>query len=693
MVDITDTTDSSDATGDTGALRTEGGASIAKKLFVGTDLDVDGTTNLDNTDIDGTLVVDGSNISLDSTTTLNIDNSDTSNGITIGTATSGVPISIGHGTSETTVNDNLTVTGNLTINGTTTTVATTNTTVADHLIKLGQGYTGSANDQGFIVTRGDGSSSNTANRGFIWDESADEFATIAANTEAGTTTGNVTINDYANIRVGALTADDASLFSGGIKVANDGNIGSAGDTDAIAISSSGVVTFSQAPVFPDGSINIADLDIDGATDINAAIVDADLFIVDDGAGGTNRKTTASRMKTYFQSNVTASEVAADDIVVGDAAVTIGNGSTSADITIDSGDDIVLDAAGGNIEFKDGGTLKLTLDMDGTAGAQVIQLGVDSDDLIFKQYDGTTVLTLDDDTTVKVATDLTVGDDLSLISDSSVLSFGANSEITVTHVHDVGLNIKNTNTGDDKPIILTLQTGETDLAADEVIGAIRWQAPDEAQGTDAILVSAAVQAVAEGNHSSSSNATRLEFHTGASEAAAVKMMISSAGNVGIGNTDPEAFGSLIDNLVVGTTSGNNGMTIVSGTDSGGRLCFADNTSSPQRGMVEYSHDSDSMKLNTNGATRTTIDSSGNLTQTANITAFSDRRLKSDIQTVENALDKVEQLRGVTYTRNDIKENGQQLGVIAQEVEEVFPQVVLTADDERGTKSVDYGRISR
>jgi len=40
------------------------------------------------------------------------------------------------------------------------------------------------------------------------------------------------------------------------------------------------------------------LDIDGATDIGAAIVDADLFIIDDGAGGTNRKTAASRIKTY-----------------------------------------------------------------------------------------------------------------------------------------------------------------------------------------------------------------------------------------------------------------------------------------------------------------------------------------------------------------------------------------------------------
>ena len=60
----------------------------------------------------------------------------------------------------------------------------------------------------------------------------------------------------------------------------------------------GVHTFSATPVFPDGSLALADLDIDGGTDIGAAIVDADLFIVDDGAGGTNRKVTASRIKTY-----------------------------------------------------------------------------------------------------------------------------------------------------------------------------------------------------------------------------------------------------------------------------------------------------------------------------------------------------------------------------------------------------------
>jgi len=101
----------------TGNLDVSGTAALGGNADFNGDLDVDGSTNLDNTDIDGTLVVDGSNISLDSTATLNIDNSNTSNGVTIATATSGVPISIGHSTSETTVNDNLVLTGNADFNG------------------------------------------------------------------------------------------------------------------------------------------------------------------------------------------------------------------------------------------------------------------------------------------------------------------------------------------------------------------------------------------------------------------------------------------------------------------------------------------------------------------------------------------------------------------------------------------------
>ena len=80
-----------------------------------------------------------------------------------------------------------------------------------------------------------------------------------------------------------LVADVASIEQVGasnIIISDGGNIGSASDQDAIAIASTGVVTFSQAPSFTAG-ITVSNLDIDGATDISAAIVDADLFIVDD----------------------------------------------------------------------------------------------------------------------------------------------------------------------------------------------------------------------------------------------------------------------------------------------------------------------------------------------------------------------------------------------------------------------------
>jgi hypothetical protein len=120
-----------------------------------------------------------------------------------------------------------------------------------------------------------------------------------------------------------------------------------------------------------------------------------------------------------------------------------------------------------------------------------------------------------------------------LADGGVIYFGADQEVKLTHVADTGLTLKHTATADDKPINLTLQTGETDMAADDVMGKISFQAPDEGTGTDAILVAAAIQAVSEGDFSSSSNATRLEFMTGASEAAATKMTLTSAGKLGIG----------------------------------------------------------------------------------------------------------------------------------------------------------------
>jgi hypothetical protein len=88
----------------------------------------------------------------------------------------------------------------------------------------------------------------------------------------------------------------------------------------------------------------------------------------------------------------------------------------------------------------------------------------------------------------------------------------------------------------------------------------------------------------------------------------------------------------------------------------------------------------------------MSSAGAATFNNNVTAYSDERLKSNIETLDGGLAKILSMRGVTYTRNDNEEGGQQVGVIAQEIEKILPQVVLTADDEMGTKSVDYSRLT-
>ncbi len=72
-----------------------------------------------------------------------------------------------------------------------------------------------------------------------------------------------------------------------------------------------------------------------------------------------------------------------------------------------------------------------------------------------------------------------------------------------------------------------------------------------------------------------------------------------------------------------------------------------------------------------------DNSGNWTATANITAYSDIRLKEEVVTIPNALEKVTKLRGVEYTRKSTKVR--EIGVIAQEVKEVVPELVSIIDE--------------
>ena len=268
----------------------------------------------------------------------------------IATESSGIVVTIGHSTSEVTVADNLTVTGNLTVSGDSVTQNVTNLTVGDALIKLNQAYTGSGLDAGFVVTRGDGSSTNTQNVAFIWDESADEFATIKAATEDGETAGNVTITDYFPLHVGALTAADASSLATGSTIGNltlaNGSI-----TD-----SSGAISFGNENLSTTGNFSGAEVtattsllpDASGGADIGTAALEwGDVYIADDKyiQLGSNQDIKIGYDETTTDSLVISS-------AVDDAALSV---ILQADAGADAGDEWKLNVA-------NGGTLTLGNDI-------------------------------------------------------------------------------------------------------------------------------------------------------------------------------------------------------------------------------------------------------------------------------------------------------------------------------------------
>jgi len=84
------------------------------------------------------------------------------------------------------------------------------------------------------------------------------------------------------------------------------------------------------------------------------------------------------------------------------------------------------------------------------------------------------------------------------------------------------------------------------------------------------------------------------------------------------------------------------------------------------------------------------SAGDFTADGEITAYSDVTLKDNIEVIADPLTKILSVRGVTFTRKDKNDGQVHMGVIAQEIEEYFPEVVNTNDE--GIKSVNYGAMA-
>ena len=129
---------------------------------------------------------------------------------------------------------------------------------------------------------------------------------------------------------------------------------------------------------------------------------------------------------------------------------------------------------------------------------------------------------------------------------------------------------------------------------------------------------------------------------------------------------------------------------------------------------FNYENTDMTFSTNATRRMTIEAAGNVGigtsapvyklqvngSVAGVGAYnntSDGRLKKNVKAIENPLEKVLQLKGITFDWDFAKANGREFdnlnhyGFIAQEIEKILPQVVSTANDTDKTKSVAYGDV--
>ena len=580
---IDDATDA--ATTTDGSLQTDGGLSVAKSAIVGDNLRLvsdasvfsmgagnDVTITHDNATgatlaSAGAFLIDGGNsLNIDATTSLTvgaasinidadggngsgaieIDTNDTTNGVKIGVGTSGMPITLGHSTSEVTVGDNLTVTGNLTVNGDTVTVNSTTVTIDDPIFTLGGDTAPGSDDnkdRGIEFRYYD----SEARVGFMgWDDSASGFTLLSAATNnsevfsgtaaplviGGLTSSTVTASGIIKTDddTEATTTTDGSLQTdGGLSVVKSAVIGddldllsngailSIGDSskfvltdqnsnNTVMASSGHRLAFGDAGEYISGDgtdlkiVSSGDVDITGDTDVVGGLSSTQATVLASAAGTTTigsstaavftaagalqvnntteaTTTTDGSLQTDGGLSVAKSAVIGDDLdllsnsavfkVGSDQPFTLTHANAnntllaSADHRLafgDAGEYIAGD--GTNLSIVSSGTVEVTGNTNVTGGVSSTQATVlasaagtttigSTTGAVFTaagalQVNNATEATtttdgsLQTDGGLSVAKSAVIGDDLDLLSDGAILSFGAGQDVSLTHVHDTGL---------------------------------------------------------------------------------------------------------------------------------------------------------------------------------------------------------------------------------------------------------------
>ena len=172
-------------------------------------------------------------------------------------------------------------------------------------------------------------------------------------------------------------------------------------------------------------------------------------------------------------------------------------------------------------------------------------------------------------------------------------------------------------------------------------------------------------------------------------------VTANGTVELYYDNAKKFGTLSDGASVFNSAGCNFVIKCGNTTGNSELRFGD-SDSDNPGVIYYVHSDNSMRFNTGGSEEMRLENDGDLHVDGDVIAFSttvsDIALKSDIEVIPNALDKVKEIRGVTFTRHNGRTGA---GIIAQELEKVLPEAVrekeLKLVDGKKYKTVEYDAI--
>ena len=516
---------------------------------------------------------------------------------------------------------------------------------------------------------------------------------------------------------GVATFTGRDIHSGGITIANAGQIGSVGDTDAIAIASDGVVTLTQkligteldisGNIDVDGTTNLDVVDIDGAVDMASTLtVGGQATFADGSAGAPSISNTgdvnaglffsaadvmsfsAGGTAQFTMADGSISPVTDNDIDLGTASLKYKsffaglvdaenfkiNGAQGSDgqVLTSTGSGVAFeDAAGGGVTFKEGGanftnSLMVGDDATGTLSSADNNTGVGKD--VFA------ALTTGNANAVLGTNALSKG---TTAERNVAIGFNAMLDATTTHNNvcigwNAGANLT------------TFGANHNVAIGTEALGTLTDRADNIAIGYRAI---------------GQNDAAVISQVTAVGVLALSDVAFGGFGNVALGYAAGLASTGTLHNTLLGREAGKN---LTSGDNN---ICIGYNSLTSGTGVTEIV-----IGVNATGKGNTTgfiHPGGGGMFQGNNASAWSttsDRRIKKNIEDNNVGLDAIDKIRvrNFEYRTEDeivdfknpksavVKEKGIQLGVIAQEIEEILPDVVVTQDT--GVKTVNPDNLT-